>query len=557
MSEDTTAPNPSTALARVVIDELARHRVGLACLAPGSRSAALGYALTESSIPLYVSLDERSAGFMALGASKAGMLGVAVTTSGTATANLFPAVVEADEAGVPLLVITADRPPEWRHSGANQTIDQVYLYGSKVRWFAALGPAADLPGESGQFRSAVSQAVAAAHGFYGRPGPVHLNLSFREPVVPAADDGRTSTTPYRGEVDGRAGGEPWTDWLASPPAPTALSLEGRTLFILGDGGTAHLAEEAMAAGAVVIAEAHSGARIPGTISTAHHFLAHPKVAARLRADLVVQVGRVGLSTHLANLIESVGQRVVVSDRVWADPSRRASNVRGPVRPVAGSTDPGWVAQWHEADSISRQALDEALDGEPVLDEPRIARDLAKLLPEGAALVVGSSMPVRDLDWFMAPRHGLTVISNRGASGIDGFVSTALGTAALHAGPVVALGGDLALLHDQNGWLIRPLPNLTMVVVNNDGGGIFSFLPQAGFPQHFEQLFATPTGRDLSHLARLYGLEHRLLTTAPELAAEISSSPDHSRLLELRTDRSANAARHRELTARVGKALAGW
>ncbi|HEX5671657.1 MAG TPA: 2-succinyl-5-enolpyruvyl-6-hydroxy-3-cyclohexene-1-carboxylic-acid synthase, partial [Acidimicrobiia bacterium] len=292
-----TAPNPSTALASVVIDELIRNGVRRGVLAPGSRSGALALAMAAADgMDLHVAIDERSAAFFAVGSAKVGHLAVVVTTSGTAAANLYPAVVESDLSAAPLIVITADRPPELRHTGANQTIDQVKMFGDRVRWYAEMGPGEDRPGESGSWRSMVCQAVATAMGNGGRVGPVHLNLGFREPLVPASDDGRTSAAPYSNDLGGRSGGEPWTAWDKPPdPPPLEVPVKSRVLVVLGDEGSPQLARESIDAGCVVIAEGHSGSRIPGTITTSHHLLASPTFAASARPDLVVQVGRVGLS----------------------------------------------------------------------------------------------------------------------------------------------------------------------------------------------------------------------------------------------------------------------
>jgi 2-succinyl-5-enolpyruvyl-6-hydroxy-3-cyclohexene-1-carboxylate synthase len=542
----------------VVVDELARHRLDLAVLAPGSRSAPLAFALAdESRIRLHVAIDERSAGFFALGAAKAGREALVVTTSGTATANLYPAVIEADAAGVALLVVTADRPDELRHTGANQTIDQVHLYGPRVRWFAELGPPHRSGSEVGEWRSVVSQAIALARGRGGRPGPVHLNLKFREPLVPASDDGRSREEPYQASLEGRSGGRPWTGWdPPGPEPPMSFPVEGRVMVVIGDGAPPGVAEEALAAGCVVIAEAASGGRVPGTISTAHHLLAAPSFLTGTEPDVVVQVGRAGLSRNLAGYLASRSERLVVDRDRWPDPTRNAMAVAGAIRFLPGRPDRDWAEGWVEADSVARKVIDDALDAADQPDEARVARDVAAAVPAGGGLVVGGSMPVRDLDWFMRPREGLRVVSNRGASGIDGFVSTSLGVAAAGS-PVVSLSGDLALIHDQNGWLTKPRPDLVMVVVNNDGGGIFSFLPQASFPDHFERLFATPHGLDLALLARMYGLEHLLVTGAGKLAAEVGrrAAAGGSHLLEVRTDREANVVRHRQLTGLVTAALA--
>ncbi|HUO46809.1 MAG TPA: 2-succinyl-5-enolpyruvyl-6-hydroxy-3-cyclohexene-1-carboxylic-acid synthase [Acidimicrobiia bacterium] len=539
----------------MLVDELVRHGLRRAVLTPGSRSAALAYALAANpAVELHVALDERSAGFFALGVGKAGELAAVVTTSGTATANLYPAVIEADAAANPLLLLTADRPPEMRQIGANQTIDQVHLYGNRVRWFAELGPAENLAGEVAGWRSIISQAAAASLGATGRPGPAHLNVAFREPVVPVSDDGRTIAEGYSHPLEGRAGDRPWSDWDAPWEEGFEIEVEGRVLVVLGEGATPDLAVSALQAGCVVIAEAHSGTRVPGTISTAHHLLAGRRFRDSVMPTSVVQMGRVGLSRNLAGLLETVDNRTVIASHSWPGPGQSVAAVGGPMQIVDKGVDRSWADRWQEADSVARRTLDQVIDATEVLDEARTARDLAALIPSGGTLVVGSSMPVRDLDWFMAPRSGLRVLANRGASGIDGFVSTALGVAASDQS-VVALSGDLGLIHDQNGWLTSPRSDLTMVVVNNDGGGIFSFLPQASFPSHFEQLFGTPHGLDLATLARLYGLDYQVVSTATDLATQLEARTGAgTHLLEVRTNREENVARHRHLTSLVVNAL---
>jgi 2-succinyl-5-enolpyruvyl-6-hydroxy-3-cyclohexene-1-carboxylate synthase len=502
---------------------------------------------------VHVAIDERSASFFALGSAKAGQLAVVVTTSGTAAANLYPAIVESDLASIPLLVITADRPPELRHTGANQTIDQVKMFGDRVRWYAEMGPGEDRPGESGSWRSMVCQAVATAIGSWGRRGPVHLNLGSREPLVPTSDDGRSRAAPYANDIEGRSGNEPWTAWEPpQDPPPLEVPVKGRVLVVLGDEGSPELARMAIDAGCVVIAEGHSGSRIPGTITTSHHLLASPLFADSARPDLVVQVGRVGLSRNLASFMSAAPDRLVVSRHAWADPERSARRWVRSVIFASGTVERGWSERWSEAEAKARRVLDAALDESSVPDEARTARDTAAAVPNGGTLVVGSSMPVRDLDLFMGARNGLRVVSNRGASGIDGFVSTALGAAVASPTPTVALAGDLTMLHDRNGWLIEPRPRLVTVVINNNGGGIFSFLPQASFPDRFEDLFGTPRGINFETMARDHGLSYQHIEVSedlgPAIVGGIASSDSH--LLEVRTDRAENVKRHRQLTELV-------
>ncbi|HUP15859.1 MAG TPA: 2-succinyl-5-enolpyruvyl-6-hydroxy-3-cyclohexene-1-carboxylic-acid synthase [Acidimicrobiia bacterium] len=548
------APNGATATASVIIDELIRNEVCDLVLAPGSRSAPM--ALAASARPemrVWVEVDERSAAFFALGMSKAGGRSAVLTTSGTAAANLYPAAVEADQAMVPLLLITADRPHELRATGANQTIDQVTLFSGVVRWFAEIPAAEDRAGESAYWRSVVSRLVAESRGWVGRRGPVHLNVSFREPVVPLTDDGRTAGAVYRNSLKGRGSGLPW---MAVPDELTLLphsyEVRGRVLVVAGEGADPNVITAALEAGCVVVAEAHSGCRVPGTVTTAHHLLASPGMAASLRPDTVVVLGRAGLSRNLTAFIANV-ETIGVGDG-WFDPDRRLSGMLRSIEFVRSEPDPEWRSMWHEAEASARRVLDAELDGVETPSEPRAARDVAAAVPAAGTLVVGSSMPVRDLDWFAATGPPIKVISNRGASGIDGLVSVALGAGAV--GPAVGLVGDLSLLHDQNGFLVAPRPDLVLVVVNNDGGGIFSFLPQSGFPESFEQFFGTPTGIDLSKLADVHGLHYQHVEKASELATAITAGLEAGgvHLIEIRTDRAENVALHRKLTARVVEAV---
>jgi 2-succinyl-5-enolpyruvyl-6-hydroxy-3-cyclohexene-1-carboxylate synthase len=498
---------------------------------------------------VWVEIDERSAGFFALGLSKAGRRSAVLTTSGTAAANLYPAAVEADLAMVPLLLVTADRPHELRATGANQTIDQVKLFSGVARWFAEIPAAEDRAGESAYWRSVVCRAIAESRGWVGRRGPVHLNVSFREPVVPLTDDGRTSGAVYRNSLAGRPSGLSWVMLPAEPaPQPHSYEVRGRVLVVAGEGADPNVVTSALEAGCVVIAEGHSGCRLPGTVTTAHHLLASAGVASSLLPDTVVVLGRAGLSRNLTAFISDV-ETIGVGDG-WSDPDRRLSGMLRSIAFVRSEPDPEWRAIWDQAESAARKVLDAELDGVETPSEPRAARDVAAAMPDGETLIVGSSMPVRDLDWFAGSRPPLKVITNRGASGIDGLVSLALGAGAV--GPSVALIGDLSLLHDQNGFLVSPRPDLVLVVVNNDGGGIFSFLPQAAFPESFEPLFGTPTGVDFSQLAFVHGLSYNHVEKASELASAVTGglAAGGVHLIEIRTDRGENVSLHRKLTARV-------
>ena len=586
------APNPSTAQARVIADELARCGVTDAVLAPGSRSAALAIAMHEMpSIRLHVEIDERSAGFCALGLGRAtARPAPVVVTSGTAVANLLPAVVEADLAGVPWLVLAADRPAELRDTGANQTIDQTQLFGNAVRWFVDLGVAEDRPGAVAYWRSVIARATAEARGVRAAPGPVHVNVPFREPTVPVSDDGRSRAAQFSHALEGRPGGRAWTHVSRSPRSVPADGLASvaeqvrastRGLIVVGESDVEAdpVNELAHAAGFPVVAEPLSPVRADrasgddAVISTAHWLAAHPPFAAEHRPDLVLRVGRAGLSRPLTVLLDDAIPHVLVdADGRWLDPDRSVGDLvvaePGALCAAVAHQLTGddareqrrdWMQSWRTADRVARAALDTLLASDDAPSEPRTARDTAAAVPDGGTLVVASSMPVRDLDMVMRPRTGLRVLGNRGASGIDGFVSTALGVALGAGGPTVALAGDLSLLHDRNGFLLTPdgeAADCTFVICQNDGGGIFNLLPPATHAPGFERLFGTPHGMDVGDVARSHGLEHTVIDRAHELPDAIGEScaTGGVRLLEVRTDRVEQAALRTRMRAVTGEAL---
>jgi 2-succinyl-5-enolpyruvyl-6-hydroxy-3-cyclohexene-1-carboxylate synthase len=550
--------NPSTALARVLVDELVRCGVREAVLAPGSRSAPLALALhADDRLRLHVRVDERSAAFLALGIGKvAGRPAVLVCTSGTAAANFHPAVVEAHHAHAPLLVLTADRPPELRGTGANQTIDQSGLYGSSVRLFADVSVPEAVPGMVAYWRSLAARAYAAADD-----GPVHLNLPFREPLVPDGSDDWVEP------LAGRPGGAPWVRVSRGEgvAAPALEELPERGAVVVGEGAADAGAAVALAeaAGWPLLAEPTGGARRgPNALASYPLLLCDPGFAARHRADLVVTVGKPGLSRSVQAWLRTARRQVVVDPYAdWADPTRTAAQVLPAVPVAAGASPPEseWLLTWRKADDAACAAVDAVLDADSTLSEPRVARDLGAVLPDGSLLVAGSSRPVRDLDAYLRPRAGLRVIGNRGASGIDGLVSTAMGAALAQqragGGPAYALIGDLAYLHDRNGLVLGPdevRPDLVIVVVDNDGGGIFSLLPQAG-AAGFERVFGTPHGVDLAADCAAVGVPFAEVRTPDKFAAAVTDGRGLC-VVRVRTDRAATARLHRRLQAAVTAAL---
>jgi 2-succinyl-5-enolpyruvyl-6-hydroxy-3-cyclohexene-1-carboxylate synthase len=553
--------NPSTALARVLVDELVRGGVSDAVVAPGSRSAPVALALAaaerDGRLRLHVRIDERTAAFLALGLAKASGRPVPVlTTSGTATAHLHAAVLEADASGVPLLALTADRPPELRATGANQTIEQAGLYGGAVRWAADVGvpEAGREEAQNRYWRSLVSRALLVARGeLSADPGPVHLNLPFREPLLPDDEPGEPT-----GHWTGRPDGAPWTEAALAPVAVRAAPSAGpRTLVVAGD-VPAELGRAAAVladcCGWPVVAEPSSGAwGASGAVRSGALLLGVGHWLTGYRPDRVLVVGRPTLSRPVSALLADPDVQVetVAAHPRWADAPRRTELVSlgTAVDPPAAPLAEGWLRGWQEAAEAVGAAVDAVLDAAPRLTAARLARDLVAALPAGALLVLGSSTPVRDVDRLAVPRGDLTVLANRGVAGIDGTISTAIGAAHVHGGRAFALLGDLTFLHDATGLLLgegEPRPDLTLVVRDDDGGGIFAQL-EPGEERHaadYRRVFGTPHGRDLVAVAEAMGWPATAVSTPDDLQAALALGGP--RVVVVRTDQRAEARLAREL-----------
>ena len=541
--------NRTYAPIQALVEELRRCGLTHAVTSPGSRNAPLALTLAaQKGIEAVSVIDERSAGFVALGMAKASGRPVAVTcTSGTAAANLHPAVVEAWEARVPLIVLTADRPPELREVGAGQAIDQIRLYGSAAKWFVEVGN--HEPGRA----TAIHHRALACRAWYtargGRPGPVHLNFPLREPLAPAPEPDLDPE-----DWRGRPGGEPWTRLsegeralAADEVAELARTLPARGVIVCGEAREPNMAvlDLARALGWPVFAEPTSGLRCgPHERS---HVIAHYDVllrserfAAERRPELVLRFGDMPTSKPLRAWVADTEQVVVDPHALWNEPTRSAARVlvAEPARlaealagVVEGSPDPGWVESWREADAV----VPEELAASPEGFEPRILAGLEPELPDGAIVWVSSSMPIRDVEaCFPQSDKRIRFMSNRGANGIDGVVSSALGAAIATGLPTWVLIGEIALQHDAGGLLAarRAGVDLQVVCLDNGGGGIFDFLPVAGHaePEAYEGHIATPTSTDLAALAP---------------GARI-----------IRTGRATNVALHRELAERVARRLGG-
>jgi 2-succinyl-5-enolpyruvyl-6-hydroxy-3-cyclohexene-1-carboxylate synthase len=532
----TTPPNPATATAATLVDELVRCGVRDLVLAPGSRSAPLAFAAlaaaTAGRLRLHVRVDERTAGFLALGLAKTSRRPVpVVTTSGTAVANLHPAVLEASHAGVPLVVVSADRPASLRGTNANQTTDQVKIFGDAVREFADLPPGRPGVDEAGQvaaWRSTVARfLVAARGGTTDAPGPVHLNLQLAEPLTPDTDGGWTTGTA------GRPDDAPWTQGPARRVAePEPLDPDLRTVVVAGDDAGPPARVLAEAAGWPLLAEPSSGSRTgANAIRTYRLLLGDGDLAGRI--EQVVVYGHPTLSRPVSRLLSRPDVQVVAvtGPGGWTDPGHRVSRVVHAARPEG--LDPGarreptpWLAEWQERDAELSVKLDELLAGRDELTPHQVAATVSAALPPHGLLFVGASNPVRDLDLTVAQypvgQHRL-VIANRGLAGIDGSVSTAVGAALGREGTsrAFALLGDVTFLHDSNGLLLGPeeqRPDLTIVVVNDDGGSIFASLEQgaSAYAASFERLFGTPHRTDLAALCAASRTPHWRVHTREEL-----------------------------------------
>lgn len=574
--------NRNTALASAFAEELSRCGLRHAVLSPGSRSTPLALALwRQEEIETTVIVDERSAAFFALGAAQASDAPVAILcTSGTAAANFHPAVCEADHSAVPLLVLTADRPSELRGVGAGQAIDQLKLYGDSVRWFCEVGThAADDDGLL-HFRSTACRAFAIARG-ETRPGPVHLNFPLREPLAPLSQDGAvTATDPLA--LQGR-GGRPLTavtpidmeptefllDEVAGhiAEAPVGVIVAGRQLDPELREPLAHLAATA---GYPILAEPTSQLRCgphdrSHVVTTYDLLLRDQRFRGTASPELVLRFGEMPTSKPLRSWLAESGADQIVVDPLgdWNEPTRRAAAI---LRADPTELAAGWAARlgedrpppamWLEAERAAREAIEAELNEAGEITEPGLQLALADAYADGELVYTASSMPIRDQEAFL-PSTGTdaTFLCNRGANGIDGLISSGIGAAHATGKPTTILTGDLGLLHDIGGLAaLRDVSTpVRIVVIDNDGGGIFHFLPQqdALGADEFESLLGTPRGIDTAKAAALFDLPHHRLDSFDDLSDALAAGTG---LIEVKTDRQANLDLHRRLADRVAAAI---
>jgi 2-succinyl-5-enolpyruvyl-6-hydroxy-3-cyclohexene-1-carboxylate synthase len=594
------APNRNTLWAQIFVDELARSGLQAVCIAPGSRSTPLTIAFAaEPRIQVYSHLDERSAAFFALGLALAGRKPVAlVCTSGTAAANFYPAVIEAHQAQVPLLLLTADRPHELRHSGANQTIDQVKLYGDQVRWFVDVAlPEANPPASSlRSLRTLAGRTMAVAAG--SPPGPVHLNFPFRKPLEPIPVPG-DQPGPAAGEtaeaLAGRPAQQPYTRFSRGTVAPSegqidslvaAIRAVARGLIICGPRCPAGAFPQAVTrlarlTGYPILADPLSGLRfgphleqVNGLILGGYeNFLPGWRDRGWSTPQLILRFGAMPTGKAIGDYLESVAEcrqfavdghglwadaTHQLTDFMWADPEITCQQLADQLEvSQVPTTDSGWATVFRQAEQACWATIE--LARSETLFEGGILVDVVELLPPEAILYVASSMPVRHLDQFGRPGSTpLCVLANRGASGIDGTISSALGAAAATAASLVLVTGDLAFYHDLNGLLAlrRCGVKATIVLINNDGGGIFHRLPIAQFDPPFTDLFLTPHGLDFEPAIRMFGADYIRVTTQADFrdALRQSIGGTTSCIIEVPSDSARYEQLRREIMARVAAQL---
>ncbi|MCV7206479.1 2-succinyl-5-enolpyruvyl-6-hydroxy-3-cyclohexene-1-carboxylic-acid synthase [Mycolicibacterium peregrinum] len=538
--------NPSTAQARVVVDELIRGGVRDVVLCPGSRNAPLAFALSDADragrIRLHVRIDERTAGYLAIGLAVAERAPVCIAmTSGTAVANLGPAVVEANYARVPLIVLSANRPYEMLGTGANQTFEQLGYFGTQVRANISLGLAEDRPEQldslNAQWRSATCRVLAAATGSRtANAGPVQFDIPLREPLVP------DSVHADKSFPEGRPGGKPWTYTPAvSFDQPLEIDLTPDTVVIAGHGAGVH----PNLAGLPTVAE--PTAPLPANPL-------HPLALRLVHPKQVIMLGRPTLHRPVSALLAdpAVPVYALTTGPRWPDVSGN-SMATGTRAVATGTPDPAWLNRCAEVNRHAVAAVRQQLEAHPLTTGLHVAAVVADALRPGDQLVLGASNPVRDAALVGLTTEGVKVRSNRGVAGIDGTVSTAIGAALAHDGRTVALIGDLTFVHDSSGLLIGPTEptprNLTIVVSNDNGGGIFELLEQGDprFSDVSSRIFGTPHDVDIAALCRAYHVECGQVE-ADALGAALAEPFDGMRVLEVKADRSSLRALHASIKA---------
>lgn len=543
-------------------------------ISPGSRSTPLALLIAENrDLKVYIDIDERSAGFFALGMAKAAQKPVALLcTSGTAAANYFPAIVEANLSRVPLIVLTADRPHELRDVGAPQAIDQVHLYGNHVRWFCDLA-LPEMNQELYAFSTAL-RAVKEATGYL--PGPVHLNFPLREPLIPILEP--YPFTKEIKELEITKGNLTLPDNTITEIAEQIQKFP-KGLIVAGEIYDSQFAEAirkfAAITGYPIFADPLSQLRSncqkdQHIIDSYDAILKNNQIVNLMKPDLIIRFGSMPVSKPLSLFLKKWNHTphlVIDGGAGWRDPQHLGTKIVQCNEAVfcqeigsrlSGKRESQWLTTWKDLDNLAKKTIATYFNSIDTLDEGKLIHELAKILPENSTIFAGNSMPIRDIDtFFHQTNKNIQILANRGANGIDGVVSTAIG-AAVHKYPLFLVIGDLSMFHDLNGLLAAKLNqvNINIILINNDGGGIFSFLPQNKLNKHYELLFGTPIGIDFSHAVQMYGGNYTKIENWKMFSSAIKSAEQQKgiNVFEVRTNRQMNHISHQTMWDLIGKEI---
>lgn len=561
------------------VTELTKVGVKDVVVSPGSRSTPLAMMLAENKeLNLHIHVDERSAAFFALGIAKSSQRPtIILCTSGTAAANYYPAIIEANISRVPLIVLTADRPHELRDIGAPQAIDQINLYGKHVKWFVEMALPENTQAMIRYVRSVCGRAVATA--LRAPAGPVHLNFPFREPLIPRIDkeDLFECSERTHGYVNVRTGEMTLPDDQMSDIA-SELTRYDKGLIICGPFENGSFAEEVIALAQLLkypiiadpLSQLRSGTHCGDQIITSYDsFLKEERVKEYFKPDVIIRFGAMPVSKSLLQFLQKyadVRQFIIDGGAGWRDPSTTGTDMlhcderkfcQILTKMITSKQEITWLEKWEKIDQLTKQQL-YAVKDKSSLSESKLFCSLVDMLPNDATLFVGNSMPIRDLDtFFHFNNKSIQVMGNRGANGIDGIVSTALGVAKVKQ-PLFLIVGDLTFFHDLNGLLAAKLYdiNIKIIVINNNGGGIFSFLPQSQYPQKFELLFGTPLDLDFSHAVKMYGGQYTTTTNWDQFRNAFTNAVEFYGLsvIEITTNRDENVHEHRSLWKNVSREI---
>lgn len=553
------------------VAELTKVGVKDVVISPGSRSTPLAMMMAENSeLRIHVHVDERSAAFFALGIAKASQNPTAILcTSGTAAANYYPAIIEAKISRVPLLVLTADRPHELRDIGAPQAIDQIDLYGKHVKWFVEMALPENSDAMIRYVRTVCVRAVATAGT--APAGPVHLNFPFREPLVPlvAKDNLFGLSERVDGYVNVRTGNLVLSETDATEIA-SEISRYKKGMIICGPSENCSYVDEVVALAKTlqfpIIADPLSQLR-SGTHSGEHlitsydSFLKDERVKEYFKPEVIIRFGAMPVSKSILQFLQKhndARQFIIDSGEGWRDPSGTGTEMvycdeslfcQTIMKRINNRKETDWLTKWQRIDHKTKNILLEAKEGF-ILSESKLFSTIAEMLPKEATLFIGNSMPIRDIDtFFHYHNRSIKLMANRGANGIDGTISTALGAATIKQ-PLFLIVGDLTFFHDLNGLLAAKLYNIniTIIVINNNGGGIFSFLPQSQHPKNFEKLFGTPLNLDFYHVVKMYDGQYTKATDWEDYEEAFKKAVDYEGLsvIEITTNRDDNLQEHRNL-----------